>query len=112
MLVDGGHSIVAGAMEETPLDVRLTFFLLYVTLLNLQRRPQCRILDPLNLKRGKHAFLCIILLYELDLFKSPDAGDFLMHFSYCSQLTHKMRLALYSWSMSRVQPLCTEGLIY
>lgn len=83
MLVDGGHNIVAGAMEETPLDVRFTFFLLYVTLLYLQSLPQYRILDPLNLKRGKHAFLCIILLYELDLFKSPDAGDSI-HYIQCT----------------------------
>lgn len=57
MFVDGGHNVVAGAMEESPLVVLMTVFPLHFTLLNLQALPQYRVLDPLNLNVEKYIFV-------------------------------------------------------
>lgn len=61
MFVDGGHNVVAGAMEEAPLVVLMTVFPLHFLLLNLQALPQSGVLDPLNLNGRKSTFLCIPL---------------------------------------------------
>lgn len=63
MFVDVGHSVMAGAMEETFLVVLMAVSLLHVTLLDLQAFPQYRVLDPLDLKEGKFCFALSYVFY-------------------------------------------------